>query len=369
MLLSEDVVRELKHAVEVRHLHGARSPTSLEWWYFTGHMWKDNERGLCEDKQGPVFNPARQSADYALQATFFLADKTTPKGLLAHAAEANLAERKHSHSEIASVFADSKNHSALAFAESNFLNIALGHWRLTQLANTSAHLNWDLRLDVKGTEYLLQLEVPKSRIWFHGQRGLVQKTQSASNFYYSIPFVKARGLRMTKGKNSERVSEPVCGRLWFDHEVHVEEVLDVGWRWFGLTFSNRKALMLYEIQSKTKALGARGEIWDDATGRSADLKNVTITDGPVTCLKSGRCYPQSFRISFYNPLNGKSEVVQTQAAFPEQELDGGGSGLARVYWEGSTKARWSSASKKGNDTTQAIEGIGFTEIVPQVPKN
>jgi predicted secreted hydrolase len=174
---------------------------------------------------------------------------------------------------------------------------------------------------------------------------------------------------MTKGKNSERVSEPVCGRLWFDHEVHVEEVLDVGWRWFGLTFSNRKALMLYEIQSKTKALGARGEIWDDATGRSADLKNVTITDGPVTCLKSGRCYPQSFRISFYNPLNGKFEVVQTQAAFPEQELDGGGSGLARVYWEGSTKARWSSASKKGNDTTQTIEGIGFTEIVPQVPKN
>jgi predicted secreted hydrolase len=368
MPLSDDVVRELKQAVEVRHMHGARSPTSLEWWYFTGHMWKENERGLCENKQGPSNNPAQLNPDYALQATFFLADKQIPKGLLAHAAEAGLAEKKHSHSEIASVFSDSKKHSPLAFAESNFLNIALGHWRLTQIASAPAQLHWDLRFDVKGTEYLLQLEVPKNRVWFHGQRGLVRKTGTSGNFYYSIPFVKARGLRISHGKNAERFSEPVCGRLWFDHEVHVEEVLDVGWKWFGLTFSNRKALMFYEIQTQSAALGARGELWDDTTGRSLELKNVKIEDGPVSCLRSGRCYPQSYRISFNNPQSGRSEAVQTQAAFPEQELDGGGNGLSRIYWEGSTKARWSTVSKRPADTMQVANGLGFTEIVPQVGK-
>lgn len=368
MLLSDDAVRDLRQTVEVRQLHGARSPTSLEWWYFTGHLWKDNERGLCEDKQGPVNNFGRLNADYALQATFFLTDRNSPKGLLAHAAEADLNERKHVHSEIASAFADSNGQSPIAFAEADFLNLSLGHWRLTQLAKTASSLNWDLRLDVKGTEYLLQLEVPKNKMWFHGRRGLVQKTQTAANFYYSIPFVKARGLRISKDKNAGPVSEPVCGRLWFDHEIHVDEVLDVGWKWFGLTFSNRKALMFYEIQSKKSGQGARGEMWDDNTGRGFELKNVTITDGPVTCLRSGRCYPQSYRIAFTNPASGKSEVIQTQAAFPEQELDGGSQGLARVYWEGSTKARWSAVSKKSADTSQTIEGIGFTEIVPQVSK-
>lgn len=104
-------------------------------------------------------------------------------------------------------------------------------------------------------------------------------------------------------------------------------------------------------------------------GKSFDLKNVKITEGPVACLRSGRCYPQSFRMTFTNPQNGKAESVQTQAAFPEQEMDGGAGGLARIYWEGSTTARWTSSSKTLDLQTQVAEGAGYTELVPQVPKN
>jgi len=368
MPLSEDIVRELKQSIEVQQMHGARSPTTLEWWYFTGHLWKNPTRSSCEGPDDPTRKLSQKPPDYGVQSTFFLSDKGNPKGILAHAAESNIADKKHSHSELVSGISDSTSQSPLAFAEQFFLNIALGHWRLTQMATTAAHIHWDLRFDVKGSEYLLQLEVPKNKFWFHGRNGYLQKTGKTGNFYYSAPFVRARGVRVSRATDARFVSEPVCGRLWFDHEMHVEQVLDVGWRWLGLSFSNRKALMFYEIQSATTSYAAKGELWDDVLGKSFDLKNVKITEGPVACLRSGRCYPQSFRMTFTNPQNGKAESVQTQAAFPEQEMDGGAGGLARIYWEGSTTARWTSSSKTLDLQTQVAEGAGYTELVPQVPK-
>lgn len=366
MPMSEEIVRELKRAIEVRQLHGSRSPTSLEWWYFTGHLWKKTSGDTCE----PAFNRGdsklRTHPDLAIQATFFLSDADARKGLLAHAAEADLKTKQHKHSEISSILPDANTASPLAFAEKNFLNIALGHWRLSHLGNGEKNLNWDLRFDVKGSEYLLQLDIPKSKFWFHGKDGYLQKTPSSGNFYYSIPFIKTQGLRIERNSSGKIASEPVCGQLWFDHEIHVQQVLDVGWRWFGLSFSNQKALMFYEIQSKTTQYPPQGEIWDHVTGQSAALRNVNITAGASVCLLSKRCYPQSFNLSFTNPFNGKTESVEAQADFSEQELASDTGGLSRVYWEGSTRARWYGTSQGKKSATQVTEGIGFTEQVPQV---
>lgn len=33
-------IAEIRQLVEIQQSHGAHSPTQLEWWYFTGHLWK-----------------------------------------------------------------------------------------------------------------------------------------------------------------------------------------------------------------------------------------------------------------------------------------------------------------------------------------
>jgi predicted secreted hydrolase len=364
MPLSDDIARELKQSVEVRQLHGANSPTQLEWWYFTGHLWKNPQQETC----GEVAPIGTRPADYAVQSTFFLSDSGIRKGLLAHAAQADLASQKHSHAELVSALTSAKGGSPLAYAEKFFLNLALGHWRLTQLGAQEEKLNWDLRFDVKGVEYLLQLDVDKNKLWFHGEKGHLKKTPSSGNFYYSVPIVPARGVRISRTLAGKMTSEPVCGQLWFDHEIHVEQVLDVGWNWFGLSFSNQKTLMFYEIISEQQRYTPRGEIWDHKRSTAGTLSEVKILAQESKCLRSGRCYPQAFSISFKNPFTGKTETVKTQAAFAEQELDGGSGALARIYWEGSTKAVWSSVSDKAGRTEKIADGLGFTELVPLVSK-
>jgi len=360
MPLSDDLIRELKHSVEVQHLHGSRSPTSLEWWYLTGHLWKVSSDSSCETLDDVLAYKKKRAPELAIQATFFLSDKNSQKGFLAHAAQVDLSEKKHSSSEVYSRLSQTGGYSPIASAEKFYLNNRLGHWRLSQLGATERALKWDLRFDVKGSEFILQLDVPKNGLWFHGRNGYLQKTPDTGNFYYSVPFVLVRGVRV------QSVSEQLCGQLWFDHEIHVENVLDVGWKWFGLSFSNKKALMFYQISSHKSDYQPAGELWDQSTAQSIALKDVQIDPKNTKCLTSGRCYPQAFSISFTNPLTKRRERVETQAAFPEQEMANQGPTSSRVYWEGSTSARWFAAPLKPNQQEQPVDGLGFTELVPQI---
>ncbi|MEN9529718.1 MAG: hypothetical protein RI932_1591 [Pseudomonadota bacterium] len=359
---------DLYTSVVEQHLHGAHSPTSLEWWYFTGHLWKTSTVQKCDSHSDVLGLHNNKNPDYALQSTFFLADEGKPKGLLAHAAEAHIEKKQHRSSERAVGFAENAVTNPLAHAYPGLLNLTLGHWRLNQLSQAREYLNWDLRFDVRGTEYLLHLKVPKNEMWFHGERGTLKKTSDTGNFYYSNPLIIASGQRIERTATGKISIEPVCGQLWFDHEIHVKKVMEVGWRWFGLTFKNGDALMLYQISQKGNFAQAQGELWDGQKKSSVKLKNVQITPENSTCLKSKRCYPQSFQITFTDPRSGVQSLVTTKAWFAEQEMGSSSGGLARPYWEGGVQALWKQISSSPQNTPQPIEGIGFTELVPQDPK-
>ncbi|MBM3383324.1 MAG: hypothetical protein FJY29_12940 [Betaproteobacteria bacterium] len=358
---------DLYNSIAMQHLHGAHSPTSLEWWYFTGHVWKTSPDQTCDSNADVLNLHNRRMPDFALQSTFFLADEGKPKGLLAHAAEANLEKKQHRSSERAVGFAENALAHPLGYAYPGLLNLSLGHWRLNQMGHSQGHLIWDLRFDVRGTEYLLNLKVPKNELWFHGRRGILKKTSDTANFYYSNPLIIASGQRIERLATGQAKVEPVCGQLWFDHEIHVKKVMEVGWRWFGLTFKNGDALMLYQISQKGVFAEAQGELWDGKLKTSVRLQNVKVVPESVTCLSSKRCYPQAFRITFADSRNGKESIVTTKAWFAEQEMGSHSGGLARPYWEGGVQAFWKRASLTDKNSTQPIEGIGYTELVPQEP--
>lgn len=353
----------MRQQVEVQQFHGAHSPTQLEWWYFTGHLWKNEPEKTCAAKDVDRFLGER-TPEYAIQSTFFLSDKTDPKGLLAHSAEAQLEKKIHSSSEKFTSFSELGSFNPLAFVKQNFLNITLGHWRLAQLGNFSTHLAWDLRFDVKGTEYLLNLSLPKHQFWYHGNGGFLKKTESSGNFYYTHPKVFASGQRIVKSQNGMPTIDQVCGRLWFDHEIHVQSVMDVGWKWFGLTFSNGQALMLYQISEKTKLNDAQGELWDASSGQVSHLKDVKVEGTRPYCTESKHCFPQEFKISFTDPRTSTKNDLIVVSRLESQLMDSSSTGLGRPYWEGSVAARWLQSRKEDGSLPEAIQGIGFLEQVP-----
>ncbi|MEY2988595.1 MAG: hypothetical protein RJB13_2116 [Pseudomonadota bacterium] len=356
-------VELMRQQIEVRQFHGAHTPTQLEWWYFTGHLWNQETEKSCESADVDRLLKER-IPEYAIQSTFFLSDKTDPKGLLAHSAEAELAKKTHRSSEKFTSFSQLGSFNPLAFAKQNFLNITLGHWRLTQLGNFSKHLAWDLRFDVKGTEYLLHLSLPKNQFWYHGKGGFLKKTATSGNFYYTHPRVFASGQRVGKDQNGAPVIERVCGQLWFDHEVHVQSVMNVGWKWFGLSFTNGQSLMLYQIAEKAQLNEAQGELWDAASGKVSHLKNVKILGNKDYCTESKHCFPQEFKVTFNDPASKTENVLTVESRFEQQLMDNSANGLGRPYWEGSVSAHWSRVYGEAEKTPEVLKGIGFLEQVP-----
>lgn len=356
-------VDELRQQVEIQQMHGARSPTPLEWWYFTGHLWKSENTKTCETGDVVQLMKSR-SPDYGVQSTFFLSDKQEPMGILAHSAESQLDKKVHRSSEKFTSFSQLGSFNPIAFVSQQFLNLTLGHWRLAQLGNFTKHLVWDLRFDVKGTEYLLQLTLPKNKFWFHGNKGFLKKTAASGNFYYTHPEVFATGQRIVKEKNGARSIESVCGQLWFDHEIHVQSVMDVGWKWFGLTFTNGNALMLYQISEKSKVNEAQGELWNAQSGHTTHLKNVRIEGKNEYCTESRHCFPQHYTIQFDNPEGSAENELKVVSRFESQLMDNATNGLGRPYWEGSVQARWSKRPKDPSKEPEVTEGIGFLEQVP-----
>lgn len=361
--MMDAAVEQLRQHVEVKQLHGANSPTSLEWWYLTGHLWKTEVQNACDDSS-PQKLMKERSPDYAIQSTFFLSDKTQPAGLLAHSAESDLSQKKHQSSEKLTGFSSTGPFNPISFVSQGILNLSLGHWRLTHLGTTKSHLTWDLRFDVKGTEYLLNLVLPKDKFWLHGNNGFLKKTDSSGNFYYTHPNVLASGQRIVRNHTQAPKVESVCGQLWFDHEIHVQNVMDVGWKWFGLNFTHGQSLMLYQISEKSKTRSAAGELWDPRLGKAVQLENVTIKGSDPFCSESGYCFPQKYEIAFLDPSKGTQNNVFVASRFEKQLVESARTGLGRPYWEGSVKALWKSVNQSSGKSHQAFDGIGFLEQVP-----
>jgi predicted secreted hydrolase len=356
----DSIYEALRQSIEIRQQHGANSPTPLEWWYLTGHLWKADSNTSCNTLKDVL--KLRGQPNYAVQSTFFLSDAMQPRGLLSHASESRLDENTHHSSERVAVFTDNSKRHPLAFVSQGLLNIALGNWNFLHLGHSPQKVDWGLNFDVRESTYQLQLTFDKSSLWFHGNNGILKKTDTSENFYYTIPFVVASGQRIYRSPDNRTEFQTVCGRLWFDHEIHVKNVNNVGWRWFGLTFNNARALMIYQIFENGKFRPAGGEMWQEESKKSTLLENVSIDPQESKCLDSGRCYPQKFNIEFTLPGSKEKQSVRTESWFPEQEVSGGTGGLGRPYWEGGVKALWSSSGQK-ESFRQPVEGLGYTELV------
>lgn len=324
------------YATEILSTHqfNTKAKEAIQWWYFTGHLW-DGIECKADFKTFPPNFPR-----YGVQATFFFNQEPGRTGMLGHAAESRLSEKSFENTARFDVFQDGSFSTLASRVQLGALNLKLFDWSFVEL-KPPPRAKWFLSFSLKGINYELLLEPESEKnLWLHGEKGFVQKVDGDSNFYATIPFVKAYGVR-TNSRDS--TTTPVCGSLWFDHEFGVENVATLKWNWFAARFRNGDAYMFYAL-SRGASSKVIGEVFSK-TGRK--LQDVKVEMFDEQCLVSKRCYPQRFAITFRD--KGKLKTMLVKNSFAEQEHSA--EEPFKTYWEGSA-----SVELEGN------VGFGYVEM-------
>ena len=291
--------------------------SSLEWWYFTGPLW----RGSDCDNLG--FN-SKRPPDFGFQKTYFYSGQGKQRGLLLHSAESLVQQKKHHTLSFAQPLPANTLELPMAKLSESWLDIRLAQHSLLQLGQKVLQ-SWVLRTQNGNSEYSLLIEVNLDLLWKHGKDGFIEKTPGVGNFYETLPFLPTKGVRRNLANNT---IEEVCGSLWFDHEWNVKNVNDLQWNWFALRNATGDAFMLYTIFS----MGAEhnfGEYFSARQSKFVPVQNLSIRQTKTDCLKSKNCYPTAFEI--------KAQVEKVvysfsvAASFPEQEFS---NSIGKNYWEG-----------------------------------
>jgi predicted secreted hydrolase len=342
----------------------ARPGTSLQWWYLTGPLWKDE---ACNSKTG--FAQSGRDPDWGTQLTFFYRGQGNTQGLLLHGAVSDVAARSHDFASLAEPWKPGKMSGIFGRADSESLRLRLGQQQLAEVVDLSRQVGdqvktpqaqtplvqmkngrWWAQYSTGKFDLDLEIDLVNAKLWAHGDSGYVQKTKQTGNVYVSYPFLPARGTLRDLAKGT---SHAVCGSVWFDHEVGVQNVQGVSWQWFALRFADGRSYMIYRVaDSRSQNAGdvtLTGEKYLLETNSVEKLQDVAIVASDSVCLKSGNCYPQKFSISFREPNADKIQVLTVDSFFPEQEMK---TETSKVYWEGMVRVR----------DGAGVIGLGYVEL-------
>jgi predicted secreted hydrolase len=342
----------------------ARPGTSLQWWYLTGPLWKDE---ACDSQTG--FPASGRDPDWGTQLTFFYRGQGNTQGLLLHSAVSDVASKSHNFASLAEPWKPGAMSGIFGKADSESLRLRMGQNQLAEVVDLSRQADghgktlpvqtpleqmkngrWWAQYSTDKYELDLEIELVNTKIWAHGNAGFVQKTTQTGNVYVSYPFLPARGTLRDLVKGTRHA---VCGSIWFDHEVGVQNVQGVSWQWFALRFADGRSYMIYRVSdSRSKnasPVTLTGEKYLLKTSIGEKLQDVALTASDSACLKSGNCYPQKFSISFREPGADKIQVLTVDSFFPEQEMK---TETSKVYWEGMVRVR----------DAAGVSGIGYVEL-------
>jgi predicted secreted hydrolase len=342
----------------------AHPGTSLQWWYLTGPLWKDE---ACDSQTG--FALSGRDPDWGTQLTFFYRGQGNTQGLLLHSALSDVASKSHDFASLAEPWKPGAMSGIFGRADAESLRLRLGQHQLAEVVDLSRQVGgqvktpplqtplvqmkngrWWAQYSTGKYEIDLEIDLVNAKIWAHGDAGYVQKTKQTGNVYVSYPFLPARGTLRDLAKGSRHA---VCGSVWFDHEVGVQNVQGVSWQWFALRFADGRSYMIYRVTDTRSSSAAdvtlTGEKYRLETNGGEKLHDVAIVASDSVCLKSGNCYPQKFSISFRERKADRTQVLTVDSFFSEQEMK---TETSKVYWEGMVRVR---------DADGEI-GLGYVEL-------
>ncbi len=332
--------------------HGAHPHFANEWWYWTGNL-----SGAHGQRFGfeLTFFRVSPNPDAPLDRDFYLA----------HFALTDVAGNRfffHERSRRGAwgqagvrMVAPGPNAGLQCGAHSG-LRLWNENWTADFLSSGACHLQ------ARWGDYALDLQLdPHAARMFNGPGGLSQKgpAHGQASYYYSVPRASVNGVIEFAGSNTQ-----VTGAAWMDHEFASNQLgtNQQGWDWMGLQLTEAGKpldVMLFNLRDTNGSRDpySSGTCFVEHSGRSPSITTwLKASDfkispflwwrSPITRAR----YPVAWTVEI--PRRGLK--LQVRAAIDNQELRGGGPGLA--YWEGAVVV-------KGTGPGGAsVEGRGYLEL-------
>lgn len=320
--------------------HGAHPGFRIEWWYLTANLEGDDGQ------------------DYGAQWTLFRSAVRPPGSFeavnpwqnaqvyMAHFAltgpDGHRAFQRYARGGV-------HGGEARAGASARPFSAWLDDWALSSTG--SAWLPLEVRASQDNNALQLALDSDRPLV-LQGEGGFSQKHPGGSgSFYYSHPFLQARGELMIDGR---RVS--VAGDAWLDREWSSQflQADQVGWDWFALHLDSGEKLMLFQLRGSTRGEKAGHNfrhgvlISPDGGKKTLDPERIDLQVKGRERV-AGRLLPLAWQIHL--PEIERSFTVK--ALHPDQWMD-----VDFPYWEGVVTV---SGKETGSQGMGYLELTGYTE--------
>jgi predicted secreted hydrolase len=298
--------------------HGAHPGFRIEWWYVTANL---------RDAQGN---------DYGVQWTLFRnalrPDADVPGWANGHLWMGHAGLTTGSRHFAAQRLARGGVGQAGVVAEP--FEAWIDHWSLS--GDPAAGLQVEAAGD--GFGYRLQLQ-PAGPLVLQGDGGYSRKSAGGqASYYYSQPFLQARGVLAIDGREVE-----VTGTAWLDREWSSQPLAadQLGWDWFSLHLDGGDRLMLFRLRHAGGGYYLSGN-WIAADGTTTPLGDGAVALEPLEhTAVAGREVPTRWSLA----VPGRGLDVEVAAINPQAWMD-----LGTPYWEGPVRVAGSAS------------GVGYLEM-------
>jgi predicted secreted hydrolase len=297
--------------------------SSIEWWYFTGHLDTDS------------------SKRYGFEYVVFRARPRGLEGYVSH-----FAITDHSRGEFR--YAQRIMGPSNVIGSDHALDLALDGW--TMLGGAGV---FSLHAEMPGYDLNVELESTKPAA-LHDGDGYIDYGNGTASYYYSWTRLAVRGTIDTGAG-----PESITGLAWMDHQWgDFETYQNGGWDWFAIQLDSGTDIMLYLIRSPDgEELRVDGSVVDPAgavtTLGSGDFA-ISATAEWVSP-RTGTTYPSGWEIEVPDQ-NLQLTVTPVQL---DQELDTRPT-TGVIYWEGESLV-------SGTQHSEPIRGRGYVELTGYAP--
>ncbi|WPP01234.1 lipocalin-like domain-containing protein [Pseudomonas sp. HR96] len=196
-------------------------------------------------------------------------------------------------------------------------------WTLASTARAGDPLQ-QLRVQARDAHFAYDLQLHSERpLVLQGEQGYSRKSdQGQASWYYSQPFLQARGQLTIDGRTLD-----VEGSAWLDREWSSQYMAanQQGWDWFSLHLQGGRQLMLFRLRHADGRPYLSGN-WIEADGRTQALQAGDIELQPLMFSNiDGHQVPTAWSVK----IPGKGLDIRTQPLNERAWM-----GLATPYWEG-----------------------------------
>jgi len=305
---------------------GPHPSSSMEWWYFTGHLTGTD--------------PAGKVHQYGFELTFI---RTNSLGLepLAAAYDGQFAITDLTRGTFTS------NMLAISVQPDNVLpqggfNNTVDGWNMNGI-NGDNHVS----AAFADGSYAISLNLDQSTpAALHGNGGLIPYAPFGTSYYYSETNLKASGTLIDHG-----VPISVTGIAWQDHQWG-DFAGTGGWTWFSMQLSNGTQYMLYFLTDGSGNIVNKVGTLVNPDGSTVNIPSSEMSDTPLgswTSPTTGTTYPQNWAIT----VPGGQLTVNVLEANQELTVPLVNTG----YWEGDSAV-------SGTINGASVTGQAYAEINP-----